>query len=305
MDIMFDGKDIKTFIDEDLANYKKVCLDTINTHITNTDKAVQVERNGKKINTTEYKMVYTLGEINKVYPNLLAEVKKHPEFWGEFFTKVEKVVEHFKTSEDYKLFNIKIEDIDKTLEDIKKTKTEALDIKNLDEKEYNEMFEEMTNDLDILKSDPNLKFLNDIKLTTTYRISKDNKIDSFDNTIEIAPFENIKPIKLTVDIVFIPEFTIPTLDGEKIFNMSKLIRISENNNQSEYIDSHPEFIQNYKTLLEDSITFATESETIKYIYDLMNKNGLEKEAKQLETQIQAGKAAFELIDIEKMLKNQN
>ncbi len=298
VDILCDGKDFQKFIDEDLAGYKKIFLDAINSKTTKTDKAVQVERDGKKINTTEYKSSFTFAEMFDLYSKLIAEVKKDPDFSKKALTKWEKVVEHFKKSEDYKLFDIKVEDIDEYLAKIKKVQNDET------YKQFTENIEKLEAEIEKTKNMPELKIMNDVKVNLSNRINEDNKIDSLNFIIEVKPLEDVNPIKIKADLVYKTDFTMPTLEDKNIIKISELIKAASEKKTAEYVEQHPELIELMNSVKKDVSTFISDSDTKKYIIDLMNKNGLEKEAKQLDQQIQMAKAVLQLVNVEEMLKDQ-
>ncbi len=298
LDIILGGKSAYDFYNEDLASIKEVYAKFINDSVTKTETN-SVERNGKEIPVTEYKMTYDYDKAIAINKEILEAIKKDEKLRDLLIERADLVLDEIIKSKDYELFGATEEDMKEAKEELTKIK-EDKDLK----KKWEDGIDEIIAGYDESQNQEGVEevkaFINNADMEYLIRINEDNKIDSGLISFVIKDEEKKADIKISAEVVSLNPDEMEFVDSTDFLDITELAA-SENPNPAEFFENNSEAFDYIKTYMLDAINFVLEGDSFKMVFDLMEKHEMTMEKTMIESQVKQVKTMVENMTVEQLM----
>ncbi len=297
IDILLGDKTTYEFYNEDLTSIKNVYAKYLNENATKTD-TTSIERDGKEITITEYKLAYDYDKTIALNIEILEAIKKDDTLRNLIFERADLILDEIIKSKDYELFDAKEEDIKQAKEELAKAKTDE-ELKKQWEESIDQ-FVEMYKKQQAMFAAPEFKgYIDKAEIEYLIRINEDNILDSALMTATLKDENEENPIKIVIDIVNLNPDEMTFVDTSKFLDMTAYID-ADYEAKSQYFVENEEAYNYVKDYLLEAVDYVLKSDNFKQIYDLMDKHKMQLEKGMMQSQLEQIKMMIENMTPEMM-----
>ncbi len=294
--IVLGDKEGYDFYVENFPKYKELIDAYINETYTKTD-VTTVERDGKTIDVTEYKMAYDWEKNINLMIAILNQAKEDEALRNMLVEKAGLLIDEFISSKDYEAFDMTEEEAKKIKADFE---AEVADKEAL-AKKWSDSIQES---IDVYENEgKNGKAANlakDADFQAVVRIDANNHLDSAVGSIKVKPEGVEEAVEVTVDGVYLQNVEVEKAEGDDYYNLDALLDVE--GDFEAYMNENPAFFDFTKGFAMDVVTTLTEGESFAHIYELMKSNGLEQEEAMIQMYLQQAKTMIEGMTQEQFLQ---
>ncbi len=295
IDIVKGDKTGLEFYSTELAKYKEIADKYINDNATKTE-TTSIERDGKTISVTEYKVNYDYAQNMAVLKEYLTVARDDEALLDLIISKSTALLDEFIKSKDYELFDMTEEEINDYKARFDKYVGE--DKPQLIEK-WKKAIDEILASYESEDYKQAVEMLKDVDINYLVRINGENQFDSMLMNFAYK-YEADKKLEMFADMVynFNPEFE--AVDKDKFFSLDGMLT-KDSQKMQEYAQKNPELAEYIKAFLGDVATYVSESENVKHINELMKANGLEQEEAMFNMMTQQMKSMLENMTVDQIM----
>ncbi len=296
LDILKGDKTALEFYSTELAKYKEISDKYINENATKTE-TTSIERDGKNISVTEYKIPMDFDMNVTIAKELLNTAKEDEALLDLIIAKSTAMLDEFISSKDYEMFDMTEEEImdykarfDKYIGEDKANLVEA----------WKDAIDKILATYESEEFKESQKQLKDVTIESLVRIDAENKFDSVSVNFSYKPEGVSEAVQIYTDAIYNHNPEFGKVDKEKFFSLDGMVSTDEQKVR-EYVQENPEFAEYVKSFLKDVATYVSEGENVKHINELMKANGLEQEEAMFNMMTQQVKSMLDNMTVDQIM----
>ncbi len=297
IDIILGGKSAYDFYNEDLTSVKEVYAKYLNENATKTD-TTSIERDGKEIAVTEYKIVYNYDKAIQLNKDLLEAIKKDEKIVDLILDRSDLILDEILESKDYELFGATKEDIQKAKGEIAKAKHDNI-LNEHWEEAIDLVIEAYKEQQAMVGADEVKDFIDGANIEYYIRINEANILDSAMMNATIKDADGKNPLKVEANIIVLNADEMEFIDTSKFLDLTDYVD-ADYEAKSQYFVNNKEAFEYVKEYMLDAVNYVLEGENVNKIYDLMKKHGMKMEKNMMKNQLEQFKKTIEEITPEIM-----
>ncbi len=291
--IFTEGKSLYEIYAKNYTDYKKIYDDYLNKNFKKTETK-SIKRNGKDIAVTEYKASVDFKTAMDLNKKFLEIAKKDDKLRERLVKKLGLVIDELIKSKDYEVLEIKVADLEKAKKELEKLNNAE------NAKKWAEGIEKaIKNNDDSIKKLP--EFAKNFKMDVVLRINSEGKMDSGVILYTLNVDKNMPPVTLKAEVMYIQNPKLTKSDSKNFFDFTPYVELSEKKTE-EMLKKDKKFGSFAKGFIKDFISYATDSENVKGVYELMKKNKLEMEESMIKLVLTQMKESVDKMTVEQLMQ---